>query len=422
MLLVLVILPVTFSGIRAGTFIVAIATNKTCELNATENNSSETEDNTLQYQCIRLPHHWSCNTSGGRDLSIDAHYAIGKLLHWLEFIAFGFYAYKFFGKHKVCNKACSDVWKVLKDGGKASSWFWLIVVLLILPYSTIGVVVLPYFEIVGEYDAECEEKGSPWYHYVLIIHHWMGVPVHFYTVAERLAMMVACLAVYQVWHSDSPQSNEYDPILDQEQPQELHSLLRNCRDYSSQGELAPSLYDLYLRFRQREACLSTLDAHLQRYMDIGNRVVPILMIFKAWFIIQWFAFLATTLADLINVLELLILPINDVIEQKAEWYLYVLFRFLYDLLSFVIPYICGSLINKLHHDYYQGLRRNIRQRTLGLLVSMEKEDNFDFIPGIHEIGLDIPISNQGYSMSILLALIALVSSYIVANPRYWSTD
>lgn len=324
----------------------------------------------------------------------------------------------FLGSIKFITKPVVMFGKFLKGCGKASSWFWSIVVLLILPYSIIGVVVLPYFEIVRGYDAECEEKG--WYHYVLIIHHWMGVPVHIYTVVVRLVMMVACLAVYKVWHSDSQQSNEYVPIFAHQPPQELHPLFRNVQNDSSQGE--SKLHDLYLRFRIMDEYLSTLDEHLQKYMDIGKRVVPILMIFKAWFIIQWFAFLATTLADLINVLKPLILPISDIIEQQAEWYLYVLFRFLYDLLSFVIPYVCGSLINKLHHDYYQDLRRNIRQRSLGLLVSMEKEDNFDFIPGIHEIGLDIPISNQGYSMSILLAFIALVTSYVVSNPHYWITD
>ena len=424
LVLVLIILPVAFSGIRAVTFIVAIATtptNKTCELNET----------VMDYRCT--PHRWSCKASGGYDLSIDAAYAIGKLLHVIEFFVFGFCAYKFCTEKEACKNARSDVREVFRKAcGKASKLFWCFVVLVVVPYGIIGVPVLLYFEVVPEYrDAGCG-KGLLPYHVVLIIHDWMGVAVHSYSVAQRIVMVVACLAVYQVWH---PQSNEPEPTVDRmvaclavyqmwhpqqeprEQPhEELDSLLENIPEDQS---LTAILRGLYLQSHQMDARLA---APMQRYTEKGNRIVPILKIFQVWFIIQWFAFLATTLADLINVLKPLTVPINDFIEQQVEWYLYIFFHFLYGLLSFIIPFLCGSLMNKLHNDYYRNLRKKVRRRLLGLLVSMEKEEDFDFTPGIHEIGLDIPISNQGYSMSIVLALIALVSTLVVSNPDYWSFE
>ena len=429
LLLVLIILPVAFSGTRAVTFIVAILTaptNKTCELNET----------VLDYRCT--PHRWSCKASGGYDLSIDAAYAIGKLLHVIEFVVFGFYAYKFCMEKEACKNAPSDVWEVLKACEKASILFWCIVVLVVVPYSIIGVPALLYFEVVPEYrDAGC---GKGLYHYVLIVHDWMGVPVHSYSVAQRIAMVVACLAVHKVWHIESSKSNEQHSTADQ--PKELNRLPVSENSSPSLKTLQHiSVRSLCLQFRQMDDRLSTLAAHLsaltahlstsaahqslKKYVENGERIVPILELFKAWFIIQWFAFLATTLADLVNVLKPLTVPINEFVEKQDEWY-YVLFHFLYGLLSFIIPYICGSLINKLHHGYYQDLRKKIRKQPLsaGLLVSVEKEEDFDFIPGIHEIGLDIPISNQGYSMSIILALIALVSTLVdnVSNPDYWSFE
>ena len=99
----------------------------------------------------------------------------------------------------MCKNACSDVWKVLKACGKASQCFWLTVVLLVVPYRIIGVIALVCLEIIEEY-RDADECGKGWYNYILIVHHWMGVPVHFYSVVERFVMMVACLAVYQVWH------------------------------------------------------------------------------------------------------------------------------------------------------------------------------------------------------------------------------
>ena len=177
-----------------------------------------------------------------------------------------------------------------------------------------------------------------------------------------------------------------------------------------------------------------------KYWKKGEQVKQFTLIFQSWFVLQWLIYFIGIFIDLTYVLRPWILGGNKGIKlyqhHKLE-YVYIALFTVYDILVFIVPFACGLIMNNYHNRYHKNLiQKSLRDnkdefsfltdvrtdekenRALMFalktaVLKVQKIEEFDFTPSI--LGVDIPLTNPGYILSIVIAMVTLILGILV-NP------
>lgn len=170
------------------------------------------------------------------------------------------------------------------------------------------------------------------------------------------------------------------------------------------------------------------------YQKRGNAVIEFTSIFDAWFVLHWFIYFLGTFVDLTFVIRPWALGrhngSNFYKVHKLD-YVYIALFTMYDFLVFIVPFGCGLTMNYFHNYYYKDLvkkrEKNFAEKTQkekeesafmyafnNAVLPVKKVEEFDFTPSI--FGVDLPLTNPGYVLSIILAMVTLILGFLVTDP------
>ena len=164
-----------------------------------------------------------------------------------------------------------------------------------------------------------------------------------------------------------------------------------------------------------------MEAITEHYECVNNytqrirKIHQLLRVFQTWFVFQWFHFFFQTITDLTQAL-------HQWITGTTYPELVIAYRGIhtvYDFLAFAIPHVCGLKINAYHEEYLRDERKKLlkaaqskRQYVKAYSLQIEKIKYGDFVPRIRATGIRIPLDSTGYTLTILLSIFALSSTFI----------
>ena len=174
------------------------------------------------------------------------------------------------------------------------------------------------------------------------------------------------------------------------------------------------------------------------YCKKGKEVRPFTSTFEAWFVLQWFIYFLGIFIDLTYVVRPWIGSGDAhhsalIYKQHPLEYAYLALFIVYDVFVLIVPFFCGIKMNDYHKIYYSKqvkkklkkdnfdfLKKDKPEKEKGALeyalithLKVKKEEEFDFTPSI--LSMDIPLTNPGYILSIVIAMVTLILGVIV-NP------
>lgn len=169
------------------------------------------------------------------------------------------------------------------------------------------------------------------------------------------------------------------------------------------------------------------------YHTRGNEVTSFTSKFEAWFVLQWFIYFLGIFIDLTYVIRPWIVGGDArhsalIYHQHGHEYGYLSLFIVYDIVVFIIPFACGLMMNKYHHQYYSKLVKEnesdfinndqVDHKSAALwyasktaLRKVKKVKKFDFTPSI--LGVEMSLTNPGYILSIILAMVVLILGFLV---------
>ena len=175
-----------------------------------------------------------------------------------------------------------------------------------------------------------------------------------------------------------------------------------------------------------------------KYRKKGKEVIPFTSAFRSWFVLHWFIYFLGIFIDLTYVVRPWIIggDVHDSVKiyhQHPLEYVSLAIFIVYDSIVLIVPFVCGLKMNKYHDTYYSKLVKeredklnflecaDANQKENGALeyalmatvLKVQKIEEFDFTPSIS--GVDIPLTNPGYILSIVIAMVTLILGIFV-NP------
>ena len=157
----------------------------------------------------------------------------------------------------------------------------------------------------------------------------------------------------------------------------------------------------------------------KNYKEVGKTASALNVVFQGWFIIQWIIlFIAVTGKGTLLIKAL----IEEEYTNEKERLIYIAVHVAFDILSFLVPYSFGLVINWQHGAYYEELKERQEEilsvkeeESVKMMMYTDlipKNPNFDFLPSL--CGFSIPLDSAGYILTIVLALLAFISTFLVA--------
>ena len=137
---------------------------------------------------------------------------------------------------------------------------------------------------------------------------------------------------------------------------------------------------------------------ISRYNRTGEVVKQITEIFQTWFIIPWLIFFIISSLDVKYTLQ----PWSDKSGSTMARISYLVFD-LNQVTGLLLPFLCATLINSYHRDFYKRMKENLLRGCTGaseqaiaqVQFNIDKEEAFDFVARIPctdiEMRLDSPI-------------------------------
>ena len=323
---------------------------------------------------------------------VDTHIimdVVAKFLHVAEYICFGVGLCKAITRWpKIDEKVQKNITNKLQE---LVTWYPYL--LLILPLAVVGVGIIPVVQTVGDMrhlleskDHESDETDSPWQSssfIIMVITHGVLVGlVHFFTCVIRYVMILTSIAIHVIWKAGPPDLNDTEPTEADIVKQYIQKWNRaNCH---------------YVKLVEDYECK-------------GEMVVVLNQIFQSWFFWQWFIYFIVIIADLTRLID----P-NLAVSNYPCQVIFLVSCTIYDIMAFAIPYFCGLKMNSHHTQYYNELREKQREdKAFGQVMRIRLRENFNFVPTF--FGITIPLNSPGYIITIILAIFAVVSNFLVAD-------
>lgn len=238
-------------------------------------------------------------------------------------------------------------------------------------------------------------KGSNCEPYIYEYHtvYWiLDIIRYLYDVAIRLFMVLATLAVGNIWEaSESMESDAH--------PEE------------------PKTYRQYLEDRE-----SVSQDHATRWHDYiqrGRRIEYILEIFQTWFVLPWLLyFIGSSLSSDHILRSWKETPSGDG-EYDFSEVTYMVYNF-NQLFLLTLPYLCSKKMNTHHCNYIFNSRmqqleiqKTASRMAFAHMNRIEEEDHFYFVPRIWGSSIKIQVENPLYIMFLLVGIFFTVTEALI---------
>ena len=363
---------------------------------------SSCETNNISTNCINFlvstAIQAESNDSGNYFQVTNVLYIIHSFLHWPDyaFLAYGFY--KLLIEYSTWEKTFRQKFKtaLLEElYGNSDSYekckrilSLLVIIALLLISLTPPFIAISQAIIDNEHYTNCTTTLAIQctYQIFTILTHISS------TLIIRGAMVVTTFAVKAVW---------FNIAMDVNTRLQVHR--GGARIPEDEERASSEYYKCVVDYEKRR-----------------DKNTPILYVFQAWFVIQWFIYYFQCLVDFTRTVYPLIKKTSCANLTMAYRGSYTA----YDLFSFAIPHVCGLKMNNDHQKYLKEKRKEQLdtarskehgsqvQYTKAYSLRIEKDEDGDFVPGIPGTGIKIPLDSTGYTLSILLTIFALVGSFI----------
>lgn len=259
------------------------------------------------------------------------------------------------------------------------------------------------------------QKAALWIYHFLLLFTIVSIDIVLFK------LVLATLYVSYIWAPENLPPDDHE---------------RSCNDWNEYLELKKTHSVNYSRM-------------CREYRKRGEKVTPFTSTFQSWFVLQWFIYFLAIFIDLTYYIRPW-LGGGDVkysfkiYQQHGYEYGYLSLCIVYDITVLIVPFICGIKMNKYHQNYYCNsklvnakkdqfdqfdfldsrtfdfLDGTVAERDKGALeyalitrLKVEKEEEFDFTPSI--LGINIPLTNPGYILSIVIAMVTLILGVIVSS-------
>lgn len=155
------------------------------------------------------------------------------------------------------------------------------------------------------------------------------------------------------------------------------------------------------------------------YKEIGKMAAALQDIFQEWFVMSWVVYFIGVTGNTTLVLKALFKGLFSTSSHRSWFYFAHLIN---DFAAFLIPYICGGLMNH-YHEKYRDTLEEVQEHILSnsdiLSECMHQKANlipsnpkYMFVPSL--CCLNIPLESAGYSFTLILTSFAFVLSFITA--------
>ena len=150
---------------------------------------------------------------------------------------------------------------------------------------------------------------------------------------------------------------------------------------------------------------------ISEYRNTTKNTSELHGIFMNWFVVQWILFFIATVFDGSLTIQLLLSG------EKSSGTWARCFTLLSDIISFIVMYTSGKILNYSHRKYRRKLKKAIimliYQSSVSLkgsllLKTLPRKDKCLFTPRLFWVR--IPLHNPGYVLSILVALVSFLLS------------
>ena len=162
---------------------------------------------------------------------------------------------------------------------------------------------------------------------------------------------------------------------------------------------------------------------VNKYVESGEKIKPILQIFQAWFVLQWIVYFLMIFVGITNIVMAYLQNIQH--EYAFMEYVFNSLNVAISLVAFSIPYACGNKMNSYHKEYIDTMRETCIKRDgkqfkevkleSWIKIGHSKMEDYDFVPRVW--GLSIPLDNSGYTLTVFISIFGLVSTFLASPPK-----
>ena len=137
-------------------------------------------------------------------------------------------------------------------------------------------------------------------------------------------------------------------------------------------------------------------------------------VFQEWFVIKWIVYFVDITVDSIIAIRSLF---GSNVQSEQHTIIYIIVHLSYNFVAFLTLYICGGLMNSFHERYCKKVEKKIRSTGCEedswkkqCALSKLRKRKYKFIPSL--CGFSIPLDSSGYTLSLLLALVAFIANFV----------
>ena len=308
-----------------------------------------------------------------------------------------------------CSKLSDDFWSI----------YWVLFVLSMILVQFVAsfhpLVLLIYFTVHSNDIAPYNEKYN--------LGSWAGrlshasITIeglsHFYNFVARTAMIVATLLVRAKWNKEK----EAATLLVRaawNKEKEAATLPVRAEPNEETEELNKDLTNT-----GHDSVKPIFEELIKKYKTAGELAASIQWIFQSWFVVKWIIYF-TDISVHGTVAIKQLSSGTKATENDQLWFVFS--HLIYDLTAFITIYTCGTLMN----DYHAKFRTELENKQEELLSTCKSESeslwinqygnlirsnpDYQFIPSF--CGIDVPLDNPGYTLTVLVALFSFIANFI----------
>ena len=256
--------------------------------------------------------------------------------------------------------------------------------------------------------------------------YWMGILITFCITFPPPILLIVSI-------DNFPPYNESKNIGKASMVMHILSHCFNCCAQLAMITATIMVRGKWLQQKQRDNDIDmSLDRFIKKYIDdyneSGKFIAQIQEIFESWFVIKWIIYFVDITVHCTRIVKAL----SEGEDLSELQYIFVLIHLLYDLIAFITIYSCGALMNSYHKDYYTHLEEeqqtfftanaldNVSLNSLLKVMKCTKivplNPKYNFTPSF--CGVDIPMDNSGYTLTVLLALFAFIFTFVTNLGNY----
>ena len=322
-------------------------------------------------------------------------YAVCLLLRCMEYVLLAHGFYQFTQSYQSSKTVLPEVW--------SKTWKWGICwAIVLIPTVLLPCLATPAMAIVSEisYASKLDECAE---HNVMIylVYAVLTMFTYFFAYCVRVAMVFATIAVSWLWFPEG----YYNTHTSEQTMRSPYTNTENLRSEElSQGE----------RFIEDWSVVSKKHGELAvRYEQVGQKVECITQIFQTWFMIPWIIFFIVASAETNNVLK----PWSDGETVTTISALHYTIYSVNQILSLLVPYLCGLKMNMFHSKFHEDLRneqmaedQTSSRRALARIMYIEKIERFDFVSRVWGTNIKIRMSSPLYVVFLLIGIFFTICS------------